>query len=338
MYPKPSLIRDGYLTVSKAPEHRIYWQEYGKPDGAPVMIMHGGPGSGAMTDQAKLFDPNHYRIIMFDQRGAGKSEPHASLAQNTTPALIDDIIQLRKALNIKEKMHLFGGSWGSTLALVYAIQFPQHVISLTLYGIFLGREEDILSFYQANAANLSTPLANHAVQSELADEWERYVTFIPQNERTDMLAAYRQRLNADDPALRLTASTHWNRWEKAASTKIYDKAAASKTPEEAYNLAHARIENHYFNHGLFLSEDGSLKQDYILDHVEKLKHIPIAIVQGAYDKVCPKTQAQALYDALAAFGNDKITLTLIETAGHTMRDPGMIEALIKATDGFRKVR
>ncbi len=336
MYDAAPPSKEGYITVSQNPEHSIYWQEYGVPEGQPVLVLHGGPGSGAMTDQARLFDPSHYRIIMFDQRGAGKSTPHATLQANTTKHLIADINQIRDALNIDGKMHLFGGSWGSTLALAYAIQYPQNVKSIIVYGVFLGRKDDIDAFYQGNAATPNATLKAGTVQHDLAHEWSRYVEFIPKSERGDMIEAYHKFLTSDNDAIRLKAAQHWNRWERATSKRIYDEESVAIEPEDAYALAHARMENHYFRHGLFLSEDNSREQNYILEHAENLANIPLAIIQGAHDKVCPPVQAYALYNTLIKLSHKhQPTLKLIETAGHTMRDPGMIDALIEAADAFK---
>ncbi len=338
MYPEQNLVDEGYINVSESPKHTLYWQEYGSPSGQPVMILHGGPGSGAMKDQARLFDPTFYRIIMFDQRGAGKSTPHASLEANTTAHLIEDINSLRTLLNVSGKMHLFGGSWGSTLALAYAIQHPDNIASITLYGVFLGREADIADFYQSNATTLNDNQTAGATQKELANEWQRYVSFIPKNERGDMIEAYRRRLHSEDKTEQLKAAQHWNRWERAASKRVYDEQTVSIEPEDTYSLAHARMENHYFTNGLFLGKNGSREQNYILENADKLTDIPLAIIQGVHDKVCPSDQAKALFEALKRASNRyPPQLNLIETAGHTMRDEGMIDALKEATDRFRSL-
>jgi len=340
LYTEQKLNCDGFITASEESPHphKLYWQEYGNPKGQPVMLMHGGPGSGAMVTQARLFDPNHYRIVMFDQRGSGKSTPHASLNANTTQDLVNDINILRDSLKINDKMHIFGGSWGSTLALVYAIQHPDLIKSITIYGVFLGRENDIKDFYQSNATNLNDTGKAGFIQRKLENEWKRYVEFIQENERNDMIQAYSRKLVSNDPNTRLLAAQYWNRWERASSKYIYDEASVSIEPENDYSIAHARIENHYFNNGLFLSEDGGREQNYILDNAEKISGIPMAIIQGKHDYVCPTEQAIELHSYLDGISKTSINeLYIVENAGHTMRDPGMQEAIVSATDKFRKL-
>lgn len=328
---------DGFISVSGKADsqsngHQLYWQEYGNPQGFPVMLLHGGPGSGAMVRQEELFDHDRHRIIMFDQRGAGKSTPHASLEENTTNHLIEDINLIRQNLGIKGKMHLFGGSWGSSLSLVYAIKHPLNVASLTLYGIFLGRKNDLADFYQSNANNLDDLKNAGLAQRKLDKEWRRYVEFIPKEHRNDMMNAYHEYLICDDADVKLKAAQHWNRWERAALKYDYNEDYAAKEPSDSYSLAHARLENHYFRHGLFLGTDKSREQNYILNNVEKIADISLSIIQGESDFVCPKNQAEDLF--AAANKVSKINppkLHIVKKAGHSMLDPENYNAIIKQT-------
>lgn len=292
-------LREGYLEVSSHPPHRLFYQEYGNPDGQPVMVLHGGPGQGFGADDARDFNPDKYRIILFDQRGAGKSEPRASTSANTTDDLIDDINRMREHVGITGKMHVAGGSWGSTLALCYAIAHPENVKSLQLRGIFLVRRKDLDFFYQGNAAD---PTQKGACDS-FPVAWNNFVEFIPPEERGDMVAAYHRRLFGADEAERVEAAKRWMRWEFATHVRTPWKDPLDYQPSAEKALPFSCIENHYFMNGIFRSspdpETGRAGRDqnFILENIEHIAHIPTRIVQGRYDVVCPRDQADDLCKA-----------------------------------------
>jgi proline iminopeptidase len=332
-YPEAEPRQTGFLKVSGEPLHEIFWQEFGNPDGDPVMFIHGGPGGSSSPEYARFFDPNHYRIILFDQRGAGQSKPFASLEDNTTRHSVEDIVKLRAALNINGPMHLFGGSWGSTLSLVYAIQHPETVKTMTLRGIFLCRKRDIDFLYQGDAADPGNPALQGSGRF-YPEEWAEYVAFIPSAERHDMIAAYRKRLTSDDEKTRLDAATVWSVWEGAASKLVKDVGKNFSDP--AFLLPFARIENHYFCNGAFLN-GVSRDQNFIIDNIAKIAHIPAEIVHGRYDMVCPLDQATDLVAAWNAAQPDpalrpKLHVT---TAGHSQMEPENKKKLVEITDRFR---
>jgi proline iminopeptidase len=291
--------------------HEIYWEQSGNPQGKPVLFVHGGPGFGTEPKQRQFFDPKAYRIILFDQRGCGKSTPSASLEENTTWDLVRDMEKLRELLGI-EKWQVFGGSWGSTLGLAYAQAHPERVTELVLRGIFLLRKEEIEWFYQKGA---------HALYP---DAWEGYLAPIPPAERGDLVRAYYKRLTSNDPALRQAAAKAWSVWEGSTSNLVPNSALVAKTGEDEFSLAFARIECHYFVHGAWL------EGKELLANVGKIRHIPAVIVQGRYDVVCPMMTAWALHRAWpeAAF-------KLVGDAGHSAFEPGILHELVEATDRFR---
>jgi proline iminopeptidase len=300
----------GMLAVS--PVHTLYYEQSGNPQGKPVVVLHGGPGGGIVPDNRRYFDPAHYRIIMFDQRGAGRSTPHASLEDNTTWDLVTDIERLRQHFNVESWM-VFGGSWGSTLALAYAQTHPERVQSLVLRGIFLCRPWEIQWFYQAGA-NAIFP-----------DMWEEYVRPIPESERGDMLNAYHRRLTSEDEAVRLEAARAWSIWEASTSRLLFDPEAAKRFGQAEFALAFARIECHYFVHNAFFSSD-----NYLIENVGKIRHIPAVIVQGRYDVVCPMTSAWDLHRAWP-----EAELNIIPDSGHSALEPSTINALVDATNRLR---
>ncbi len=299
----------GMLQVSEL--HNIYFEECGNPNGKPVVFLHGGPGGGLQTIYRQYFDPNRWRIILFDQRGCGRSEPYAELRENTTWHLVSDIETLRQALKI-EAWTVFGGSWGSTLSLAYAQTHPERCQGLILRGIFMLRKKEIAWFYQEGASYI------------FPDAWESYLQPIPQGERGDLVAAYYKRLTSHDPKIRTEAARAWSIWEGSTSKLIPNAELISETGEDDFAVAFARIECHYFVNGGFFEHD-----DQLLRNVDRIRHIPTVIVQGRYDVVCPATSAWELHRAWP-----ESELIIVPDAGHSMTEPGIRSALIEATDRF----
>lgn len=341
-YPQGQASRSGLLQVDHAPDHKLYWEEYGNPDGEPVMFLHGGPGGACAPVMSRFFDPARYRVILFDQRGCGKSEPTVAsagpaiaLTHNTTDHLVDDINALRDALGITGRMHVFGGSWGSTLALVYAIRHPANVQSLILRGIFLGAQEDLLYMYQGNAATFAhAPHALTEPGSYIAypDEWKAFVEMIPADERGNMMAAYKAIFDgipadAADRERQLKAAVAWSVWEGTISNMIPDNSDAGKFGEADFALCFAQIEAHFFANHLFL------EPDYIVRNVDRIAAIPTHIVHGRFDQVCPLSQASRLVDALAAAGAPPATYVKTN-AGHSAMEGQTVLALTAIMDGL----
>jgi proline iminopeptidase len=309
-YPEIEPYRTGRLRVSDV--HELYFEESGNPQGRPAVFLHGGPGGGTEPKYRRFFDPQAYRIVLFDQRGCGKSTPHASLVDNTTWHLVADIETLRGHLGI-ESWVVFGGSWGSTLALAYAETHPQRVQALVLRGIFLLRKQEIDWFYQRGASVL------------FADAWEGYLAPIPEAERGDLLRAYHRRLTSDDPAVRQEAARAWSVWEGSTSCLFPNAELIAKTGGDEFSLAFARIECHYFVNRGFFGRDAQLLED-----VGRIRRIPGVIVQGRYDVVCPMESAWALHRAWP-----EAELHLVRDAGHSALEPGIVHELVQATDRFR---
>jgi proline iminopeptidase len=303
----------GWLPVS--PIHTLYYEQCGNPEGQPVVLLHGGPGGGIVPDYRRYFDPEAYRIVLFDQRGAGQSTPHANLEDNTTWHLVADIERLREHLGIESWM-VFGGSWGSTLSLAYAQTHPQRARQLVLRGIFLCRPKEIQWFYQQGASAI------------FPDVWEEYVKVIPEAERGDMLTAYYRRLTSENEAVQLEAARAWSVWEGSTSKLFPDPDLIEHFGEPHMALALARIECHYFMNNSFFETD-----NYLIENVGKIRHIPAVIVQGRYDVVCPMMSAWELHRAWP-----EAELRVIPDAGHSVSEPGTISALIDATDRFREAR
>jgi proline iminopeptidase len=310
LYPPIEPYQSGHLDVGDG--HSLYWELCGNPDGKPVVFLHGGPGGGTSPWHRRFFDPEVYRIVLFDQRGCGRSTPFASLEENTTWHLVADMEKLREHLGI-EKWQVFGGSWGSTLALAYAEEHPERVTELVLRGIFLVRKKEIDWFYQGGASFL------------FPDAWEQYLAPIPKEERGDLLAAYRKRLTSDDAEVRTQAAKAWSVWEGSTSTLLTDLELVKKTGADSFALAFARIENHYFVHGCWFSPESQL-----LDRVERIRKIPAVIVQGRYDVVCPVESAWELHRAWP-----EAELKIVADAGHSAMEPGNVDQLVRATDRFR---
>ncbi|HVY46012.1 MAG TPA: prolyl aminopeptidase [Minicystis sp.] len=310
LYPEIEPYKTWRLRVS--PVHELYVEESGNPEGKPVVFLHGGPGGGTEPKQRRYFDPSRYRIVLFDQRGCGRSTPHASLEANTTWDLVADIERIRAQAGI-EKWQVFGGSWGSTLALAYAETHPERVTELVLRGIFLLRKREIDWFYQEGASAL------------FPDAWEDYLAPIPEAERGDLLAAYHRRLTGHDAAERQRVARAWSIWEGRTSCLMPNPELVARSAGEDFSLAFARIECHYFANKGFLAKDTQL-----LDDVGKIRHVPTVIVQGRYDVVCPAESAWALYRAFP-----EADLRIVPDAGHSAMEPGIVHELVSATDRFR---
>jgi proline iminopeptidase len=309
LYPSLEAYRTGRLKVSDG--HDLYYEESGNPKGKPVVFLHGGPGGGSDPKHRRFFNPDKYRIVNFDQRGCGKSTPYASLEANTTWDLVADIERLREHLEI-DTWQVFGGSWGSTLALAYAEKHPNRVTELVLRGIFLLRKQEIDWFYQRGASIL------------YPDAWEPYLAHIPEAERGDLLKAYHARLTSEDPAVRLAAAKVWSGWEGSTSKLIPDADFTGHFEEDEFALAFARIECHYFaNRGFFDTDDQLLRDAH------KLRHIPGVIVQGRYDVVCPMESAWALHRAWP-----EADFIITPDSGHSAFEAPNSRALVAATDKF----
>jgi proline iminopeptidase len=288
--------------------HQLYLEESGNPDGIPVLFIHGGPGGGTSATDRCFFDPEKYRIILFDQRGAGRSTPHALLDNNNTAALIEDIETIRAAMDV-ERWVVFGGSWGSTLGLLYAQQYPQLVMGLILRGIFLCRDEDINWFYQDGAGRI------------FPEYWQQYTQVIPERERGDMVAAFYRRLTGDNDFERMAAAKAWSIWEGRCATLSSNNEVVERFANPHMAIAMARIEAHYFINKAFI------EPNQIIDNAHLLKDIPGTIVHGRYDMVCPVNQAVALSEAWPS-----AKLDIIGDAGHSSSERGTTDALVRATN------
>jgi proline iminopeptidase len=309
LYPEIAPHKTGTLQVDA--RHTLYWEECGNPGGKPVVMLHGGPGAGCSDNMRRFHDPSKYRIVLFDQRGSGRSTPHADLTDNTTWDLVADIEKLRELLRI-ERWQVFGGSWGSTLALAYAQAHPQRVTELVLRGIFMLRRWELEWFYQEGASRL------------FPDAWKHYVAAIPPEERGDMIAAYHRRLTSADEATRLAAAQAWSIWEGGTSYLRIPADYATSHGDPRFALAFAGIENHYFVNKGFFDADDQLLRD-----VPKMAHIPGVIVHGRYDVVCP---VQNAFDLHAVWPNAELMVSA--TAGHSAFEAENVDALVRATDGF----
>ena len=307
LYPPIEPYRTGTLPVSEL--HTLYFEEAGNPAGRPVVFLHGGPGGGLDPDYRRYFDPERWRVVLFDQRGCGQSRPHAELRENTTWHLVSDIERLRQALGI-ERWVVFGGSWGSTLALAYAETHPQSCLALVLRGIFLLRRRELLWFYQEGASWL------------FPEAWEAFLEPIPEVERGDLMSAYHRRLTSPDPELRMRAARAWSVWEGSTSKLFPDPDLVQRFAGDSFAAAFARIECHYFVNGAFLRSDTQL-----LDDVPRIAHLPGVIVQGRYDVVCPAASAWELHKRWPGS-----RLRLVGDAGHSISEPGIVAALVEATD------
>ncbi|WP_133501163.1 prolyl aminopeptidase [Cognatilysobacter terrigena] len=309
LYPEIEPFDSGMLQVDD--RHTLYYEQCGNPQGKPVVILHGGPGGGCSPKMRQFHDPSKYRIVLFDQRGAGRSRPHADLVDNTTWHLVADIETLREHLGI-EKLQVFGGSWGSTLALAYAQTHPHRATELVLRGIFMLRRWELEWFYQEGASRL------------FPEAWQHYVAAIPPVERHDLISAFHRRLTSDDPATRLAAARAWSGWEGATSFLHIDPDFAASHDEAEFALAFARIENHYFVHSGFFDADDQLLRD-----APRIAHIPGVIVHGRYDVVCPVQNAWDLHQVWP-----RAELVITPASGHSAFEAENIDALVTATDKF----
>ncbi len=311
LFPEIGPFETGYLPLSGG--HVMYWEQVGNPRGQPVLFLHGGPGAGAGAVHRRFFDPGFWRVLIFDQRGAGRSRPLGSLVQNTTADLVGDIERLRTHLGI-ERFLLFGGSWGSTLALAYAQAHPERVIGCVLRGVFLGRKQEVAWFIDG-------------LRAVFPDAHAQFVGFLPEDERHDVIGAYMRRLNDPDPGVHMPAARAWSIYEGSCSTLLPSPDTVASFAQDRTALGLARIEAHYFANGLFLPEGG------LLAHMHRIGHIPAEIVQGRYDMICP---AQTAFELSAAWPAAR--LTIIPDAGHSALEPGIRRALVAAVERFRYSR
>ena len=310
LYPEIEPFDSGFLDVDA--RHRMYYEQCGNPQGKPVVILHGGPGAGCGAKIRRFHDPRAYRIILLDQRGAGRSTPHADLVDNTTWTLVADIEKLREHLGI-DRWQVFGGSWGSTLALAYAEKHPERVSEIVMRGIFLLRRWELEWFYQEGCSRL------------FPDAWEKYLEPIPEVERGDIISAYHRRLTSDDENVRLEAAQAWSIWEASTSFMLQDEDFINSHNDAHFALSFARIENHYFVNGGFFEAEGQLLRD-----AHKLKGIPGVIVHGRYDVVCPIANAWDLHKVWP-----EAKLMISPTSGHSAFEAENASALIEATDSYR---
>lgn len=310
LYPEIEPFDSGFLNVDS--RHRMYYEQCGNPHGKPVVILHGGPGAGCGAKIRQFHDPRAYRIILLDQRGAGRSTPHADLIDNTTWTLVADIEKLREHLGV-DRWQVFGGSWGSTLALAYAEKHPERVSELVVRGIFLLRRWELEWFYQEGCSRL------------FPDAWEKYLAPIPEVERGDIISAYHRRLTSEDESVRLEAAQAWSIWEASTSFMLQDEDFINSHQDAHFALSFARIENHYFVNGGFFEVEGQLLRD-----AHKLKGIPGVIVHGRYDVVCPIANAWDLHKVWP-----EAKLRISPTSGHSAFEAENASALIEATDSYR---
>jgi proline iminopeptidase len=303
----PSIKPSAKHKIKVTAPHELYVEESGAQNGVPILFVHGGPGAGTTDLCRRFFDPEYYRIILFDQRGCGQSTPHLCLEKNTTKDLVDDIEAIRKHLNI-DKWVLFGGSWGSTLSLVYAQTYPDKVLGLILRGIFLCRDKDFKWFYQDGAKHI------------FPDKWENFVSPIPEDERSDIIQAYHKRLTGKDELVRMNAAKHWALWEAQCATLHPSNELESHFSHPHTAMSLACIEAHYFINDCFL------QRDQLINNAKKLNDIPSIIVHGRYDMVCPLDNAYALKEAMP-----NAELDIIRDGGHSAFEPGIQDALVHAT-------
>ncbi len=311
LFPAIEPYQRGLMRVDEV--HTLYWEQCGNPDGVPILFLHGGPGAGASPTHRRFFDAAHYRIVLFDQRGAGRSIPLGETRRNTTALLISDIEALRRDLGI-ERWYLFGGSWGSTLALAYAQTHPEHCRGLILRGVFLMRRWEIDWFL-------------YRMGLFFPEAWAAFSGFIPAPERQDLLEAYWRRLNGADPAQRLAAARSWSVYEGACSSLLPNHDLIAAAAEDSHALGLARIECHYFRNNLFAPED------LLLDRLDRIRRIPAAIIHGRYDVICPIATADELHRRWPEAGYQ-----IVPDAGHSAMEPGTRAALVAATERFKTDR
>jgi proline iminopeptidase len=311
LFPEIGPLETGYLPLSGG--HVMYWEQAGSPRGVPVLFLHGGPGAGAGAVHRRFFDPGFWRIVIFDQRGAGRSRPLGSLTENTTQDLVADIETLRQHLGIQRWM-LFGGSWGSTLALAYAQHCPERVTGCVLRGVFLGRPQEVEWFL-------------HGLAAIFPDAHAAFASYLPESERHDLVGGYLRRLTDPDPLVHMSAARAWSVYEGSCSTLLPSPDTVASFAQDRTALGLARIEAYYFANRLFLPPEG------LLGRMQRIGHIPAEIVQGRYDMICPARTAFELAEAWPAS-----RLTIIPDAGHSALEPGIRRALVAAVERFRMVR
>jgi len=308
LFPEIEPYDSGMLPLDT--RHTMYWEQSGNPSGVPVLFLHGGPGAGSTPAHRRFFDPAHYRIVVFDQRGSGRSKPLGEIRDNTTPHLVNDIETLRQHLGI-DKWIIFGGSWGSTLALAYGEAHPNRCLGFILRGIFLCRKQEIEWFL-------------YGLRNFFPEAWNSFVSLLLPSERGDILTAYYQRLLNPDPEIHMPAARAWGAYEGSCSTLLPSPETVNYFSGDIVALGLARMEAHYFSHDIFLPENA------LLNNVSKLHHIPATIVQGRYDAVCPIISADDLHHAWP-----QAEYIVIEDAGHSVWEPGILETLVKTTDKFK---
>ena len=309
LYPEINPFETGFLDTGDG--HQVYWERVGTKGAKPAVFLHGGPGGGCGPSHRRLFDPALYDVILFDQRGCGRSTPHASINNNTTWHLVADIERLRKEIMGVDQWLVFGGSWGSTLALAYSETHPAHVSELVVRGIYTLTKAELDWYYQFGVSEM------------FPDKWERFLAPIPENERHEMMAAYRRRLTGTDREEQVKAALAWSNWEGQTITLLPEPSTSDAFADPDFALAFARIENHYFVHA------GWLEEGQLLNDAHKLQDIPGTIVHGRYDMPCPAKYAWALHK-----GWPKAEFYLIEGAGHAYSEPGILDRLIRATDKY----
>ena len=309
LYPRIEPYERGMLDVS--PKHSIYYEQSGNPKGKPVIFLHGGPGGGTTPDMRRYFHPSRYRIILFDQRGSGRSLPPGCLEDNTTWHLIDDMESLRRHLDIRAWM-VFGGSWGTTLALAYAQRYSENVTEMVLRGVFMASQRELSWIYQYGCSAI------------FPDAWQNFIKIIPPQERDNIMQAYYTRLLDDDEFIKLGAARAWSAWEAATSHLIPDEGLIHAFADDQFALAFARIESHYFINGCFLNDESQL-----LDGIDNIREIPTVIVHGRYDVICPLENAWRLHEKWP-----EAQLVIVPAAGHSGFEAGIRHQLLKATDAF----
>ena len=310
LYPEIEPYRTGRLEVGDG--HTLYWEQCGNPAGKPAVMLHGGPGAGCSPDHRRQFDPERFNVTLFDQRGCGRSTPHASLEANTTWHLVEDIERLRDHVGV-DKWMVFGGSWGSTLALAYAQTYPERTTELVLRGIFLFRQKELDWLYQFGASEV------------YPDKWGEFLAPIPESERGDIVEAYRKRLVSDDAAEQLEAAKAWSKWEAETVTLLPDPHVIEEHTSDDFAIAIARIENHYMAHR------GWLEEGQLLANADRIRSIPGVIVQGRYDMCTPPVSAWDLKQAWP-----EVELQIVPDGGHLFTEPGVLDGLIRAADRFAR--
>jgi proline iminopeptidase len=311
LFPPITPYSSGFLSVDGG--HSLYWEQSGNEHGIPVLLLHGGPGAGATPTHRRFFDPDHYRIVIFDQRGSGRSHPLGSLENNTTRHLVQDMETLRKHLHI-ERWHLFGGSWGATLAMHYALAHPARCISMMLRGVFLCEQEEINWFL-------------YGMRTVFPEAWEQFAGFLPEHEQQDILSAYCKRLNGDDAKARMEAAIRWSLYEGACSSLLPNFETITTDEQKQHALALARIESHFFKNEALAPEHSFLK------NIDKIRAIPAVIIQGRYDMICPMQTAYKLHHAWR-----EADYIVVPDAGHSALDPPLRSRLIEATENFKTLR